>query len=335
MSKLLKGKRVFLDTQIFRQARFGVASPAFKKLAEICKHGDLILITTSITRREIEAQIDDSAPDFKKTLGRAAGLLSGLGHSEPTIDSVPVAKMTEPEIAAHVKKTVAEFFHDCEAEEIELPKNAVHTVFDHYFKKQPPFGDAKKKSEFPDAFVLEALKEKAGRNGESLYVISEDADFVSTCKLSPHLESLPSIGHFLNLYNVHSTSVKAVRATLRANVKCIHDTLDRIVESLAGEMDAPGIVKMTHRKIVDILDELVISCDDKTASVEFVCFVEFEAWLEIHPLHDAPFEHRHADSGQGINITLEFEFDSDNPEVFEVKTYWAPQSIMISAHTAI
>jgi hypothetical protein len=53
------------------------------------------------------------------------------------------------------------FFQDSEAEEIELPKSALKQVLDLYFARRPPFGEGKKKSEFPDAFVLEALKSKA------------------------------------------------------------------------------------------------------------------------------------------------------------------------------
>jgi hypothetical protein len=136
-------------------------------------------------------------------------------------------------------------------------------------------------------------------------------------------------------WNLHSNTIKQVRATLRHNSSRIHNELDRIVESISGEMDTPGLVEMSHRKIVDILDELVISCDESKASVEFVCFVEFEGYLEIHHPNNAPVEHRHAESGQGLTITLEFRFSPDDPKIFEVETYWAPQSITFSAHSAI
>jgi len=334
MSKLLKGKRVFLDTQVFRKARFGVSNPAFKKLSEICKEGDVTLVTTSITRKEIDAQIDEVAPEIKKTLGTAASILVGFGLPEITINGASAATLTEAEIAAFLKALVAIFFRDCDVEEIELPKRALHNALDLYFGKRAPFGPGKKKSEFPDAFVLEALKSKAGQNGESVYVISEDSDFSSACKECPHFEQLPSIAHFLNLWNVHSDSIKQVRATLRANIKKIHNLLDQVVEGISGEMDAPGSVKISHREIVDVLDELVISCDDSKASTEFVCYVEFDAFLEIHPPHNAHAEQRQAHAGQSVNITLEFDYDPTNPKVFEVVTYWAPQSITFSAHRA-
>lgn len=335
MAKLLKGKRVFIDTQVFRKARFGVASPAFKKLASISKARDIILVTTTITKREIEAQIKAVAPEIKTSLGRAAGLLQGFGLPELHVNNAPAATFTEPQTIAFLKDLMTNFFRDCDSEEIELPEHALRNTLDLYFAKRPPFGDAKKKSEFPDAFVLEALKSRAGTNGESVYVVSEDPDLEAACKECQYLEHLPSVGHFLDLWNLHSTTIKQVRATLRQNSSKIHEHLERIVDSISGEMDAPGVVEMSYRNIVDVLDELVISCDDSQASVEFVCYVKFEGFLEIHSPNNAPLEYRQAERQQTVIITLEFKFDPSDPNIFNVDTYWAPQSITFAAHEAI
>jgi len=335
MSKLLRGKRVFLDTQVFRKARFAVGSPAFRKLSALCKDSEVLLVTTSITRREIEAQIDKLAPEIKAILGKAGSFIVGLGLPELTIQGNVASTISEAEIAVLLKDSVETFFRDCNVEQIEFPAGALDSVLDLYFSRRPPFGTEKKKAEFPDAFVLEALKSQIGRHGQSIYVISEDPDFENACKESPQLERLPTISHFLNLWNVHSETIKQVRTTLRANAAIIHETLDRIIEGLSGEMDCPGSVKISHRKIVDILEELVISCDDANASVVFICYVEFVAWLEIHPASDAPYDYRCADTGQTVSVTLDFRFDPTNAKVFEVQTFWAPQTITFSAHQAI
>ena len=247
------------------------------------------------------------APEIKTAFGRAASLLLGFGLPELIIRGSTASTFSETQVATLPKEFMADFFRDCSVEEIALPKDALSNTLDLYFRKRPPFGNAKKKSEFPDAFVLEALKSKAGVNGESVYVISEDPDLEAACKESPHLEHLPSVAHFLDLWNLHSNTIKQVRATLRDNSSRIHNELDRIVESISGEMDTPGVVEMSHRKIADILDELVISCDASKASVEFVCFVEFEGYLEIHPTNNAPVEHRHAESGQEVELRSNFD----------------------------
>lgn len=111
MSKLLKGKRVFVETQIFRKARFGVTSPAFKKLSEISKDRNVTLGTTSITRREIDAQIDEIASELKTALGRAANILVGFGLPELVIRGSSAATLDEAQIAVLLKDLVATFFH--------------------------------------------------------------------------------------------------------------------------------------------------------------------------------------------------------------------------------
>jgi len=334
MPNLLKGKRVFLDTQVFRKAWFGFSRPAFKKLLMLCRDGDVILVTTLITRREIEAQIEEIAPDIKKTLGRANSIMVGLGFPEITVQGNSSATVSEVQIATLMKNSVEAFFRDCNVEQIEFPKTALHNVFELYFEHRAPFGTAKKKSEFPDAFVLEALKSKAGENGESIYVVSEDADLQNACKQAAHLEHLPSLPHFLDLWNVHLDLVKKVRATMRANAVAIDQKLDEIIAGLAGEMDCPGAVKISHRKIIDVLDSLIISCEESKASVEFICFVEFDAWLEIHPPVEASPEYRHAEPRQSVSVTLDFDFDPSDPHVFSVQSYWSPQSVTFSAHSA-
>src|ERR1700722_2596302 len=284
MSKLLNGKRVFIDTQVFRKARFAISAPAFAKLGQLCKDGEVILVTTTITRREINAQIAETASEFRSALAKAGGIAISLGQPDLVISDIPATKISEQQVSLAFNRLVDSFFEECAAEHLELPKSALQAVLDLYFDKKPPFGPGKKKAEFPDAFVLEALKAKAGVNGEALYVISEDSDFVSACKDCAHLEVLPSISHFLDRYNAHVEAVKQVRATLKQNASRIDVRLESILLGLLGDMGGcPVTVEFESRKIVDVLDSLVISCDEMHASVEFICFIEADAWLEILP----------------------------------------------------
>ncbi|MGZ4972905.1 MAG: PIN domain-containing protein [Limisphaerales bacterium] len=332
MPKLLKGDRVFIDTQVFRKSRFGVADPKFTRFRELCADGELVLVTTSITRREIEAQIDEVVPEIISAFTKASHFAACLGQPVLTILGMPASDLTEPVVAAALKKSVDGFFQGCATVQLEFPKDKLSDVLDSYFERRPPFGAGKKKAEFPDAFVLETLKARPGSKGEVTYVITEDPDFVEACKHCAQLESVPTLGHFLDRYNVHAEGVKQVRATLRKNAKQIDKKLQEIVDGLSVELDCAGKVETSRREIVDILDTLVISCDEGKASVEFVCWVKFDAWIEIRPESDAPSEFQQADTERTINITLEFRFDPTDPNVFQVESYWSPQSVMFSGH---
>jgi hypothetical protein len=327
MSKLLKGKRVFVDTQVFRQARFAVSTPSFAKLCELCEARKLNLLTTEITRREIDANIFEVASEIQKALRKAADIITSLGQPEILIFGIPANKLTEDDLVKVLAKQVNDFFEKSQVEQVELPRNTLAKVIDLFFKKQPPFS-AKKKSEFPDAFVLEALKSKAGINDEIVYVVSDDPDFANACNQPSHLECIETLPHFLDRYNAHADTINQVHATVKKNFKQIEKQLQDILESLPGELrDRSGFVQLNSVQLTDILDTLVVSCDEPTASVEFVCHAEVKASLEIPDSTDAQPAFREIDQMDVVNITLEFKFDPANADVFEVEKYWAPTSL--------
>ncbi|MGO8837059.1 MAG: PIN domain-containing protein [Limisphaerales bacterium] len=327
MSKLLKGKRVFVDTQVFREARFAVSNPAFAKLRELCEARKLTLLTTDITRREINANIVEVASEIQKTLRKAAGIITSLGQPDIIVFGIPTNKLTEDDLVKALAKQVNDYFEKCQVEQVELPRTTLATVIDLYFKKQPPFSD-KKKSEFPDAFVLEALKSKAGINDEIVYVVSKDPDLANACKQHPYLECIETLPHFLDRYNAHADTINQVHATVKKNFKQIEKQLQDILESLPGELqDRSGFVQLNSVQLADILDTLVVSCDGPTASVGFVCHVEVKASLKVTDSTDAHSDFREIDQMEVVNITLEFKFDPANADVFEVETYWAPTSL--------
>jgi hypothetical protein len=328
MSKLLKGKRVFVDTQVFRQARFAVSNPSFTKLRELCEARKLNLLTTEITRREIDANIFEVASEIQKTLRKAAGIITSLGQPDIIVFGIPANKLTEDDLVKALSRQVNDFFEKCQVEQVELPRTTLATVIDLYFKKQPPFGAGKKKAEFPDSFVLEALKSKAGINSECVYVVSGDTDISKACTPSTFLEHIATLPHFLDRYNAHADTIKLVHATVKKNFKQIEKKLQDILESLPGELRGrSGFVQLNSVQLADILDTLVVSCDGPTASVEFVCHAEVKASLETTDSIDAQPDFREIDQMEVVNITLEFKFDPANAEVFEVETYWAPVSL--------
>ena len=50
-----------------------------------------------------------------------------------------------------------------------------------YFEKQPPFGHGKNKAEFPDALVLETLREWCAKNELNMAVVSLDQGVQAAC----------------------------------------------------------------------------------------------------------------------------------------------------------
>lgn len=65
---------------------------------------------------------------------------------------------------------------------IIIPYKALHikSIFDLYFESKPPFGKSDKKSEFPDAFTLELIKDFCATKKLTATVFSTDKDLLST-----------------------------------------------------------------------------------------------------------------------------------------------------------
>ena len=71
-------------------------------------------------------------------------------------------------------------------------------VFEKYFATKPPFGTENKKSEFPDAFVVNGLVEWTQKNAEPLYVISGDKPFQNACQPHKTLDEYATLSTLLD-----------------------------------------------------------------------------------------------------------------------------------------
>jgi hypothetical protein len=63
-----------------------------------------------------------------------------------------------------------EFQNNCNVLNIPTHHVSNRTVFEKYFSNTPPFSSGKKKCEFPDAFVLEAIHSWCNRLKKKIYL---------------------------------------------------------------------------------------------------------------------------------------------------------------------
>ena len=167
-------------------------------------------------------------------------------------------------------------------------------VFQDYFSSSPPFGKKNKKSEFPDAFILEMLKYFVN---ESLTIISSDNDFKSWTKLyqdSP-IHIFNSLKKFTEFY-VHNGYNDEVVPEL---IELYHSRSDNIKENIVNNMkkylNEDRLLELfeddTNVLWVDISSLSVtecdiLNCDSKEDSivVEYVLCADISAEFEISAL---------------------------------------------------
>lgn len=79
---------------------------------------------------------------------------------------------------------------------------SVARILADYFSATPPFGkSAAKKSEFPDAFALQALEHWAEEKALLLLVVSKDSDWLRYCKTSPRLVATDDLANALSYFH--------------------------------------------------------------------------------------------------------------------------------------
>ena len=172
---------VFLDTEVFCRHKFNFKSASFLGLIMLAKAQMIAVYSTQITIDECKDQLAKMAKEVssacKKTLKKASPLKF---INKQLYDDFQEA--TEEDL---LKNSWIDAFDDfIKRTGIQLidTNNVQNSViFEQYFESKPPFGEGKKKFEFPDAFVIEALR---NFKGGQIHVVSSDDDWEKACASS-------------------------------------------------------------------------------------------------------------------------------------------------------
>jgi hypothetical protein len=233
MSTELESRLVFVDTSAYESKNYQFSEHALGKLCDFLESERLHLLITQITINEIKAHLlaksEESARAIKKIQKDAMFL-----RNTPELACHGVfEKVKTDDIYKIALDKFEEFLDKSSAEIVDIKSVDASIVFDKYFKSEPPFGGANKKSEFPDAFVLEAISKVSKDRGHTLYVISDDNDMEKYANTLDNLIHLKRVDDFLDL-------VVRKEEELKEPVKFA----DTILEQLE-----PNLIKMAREVI--------------------------------------------------------------------------------------
>lgn len=94
-------------------------------------------------------------------------------------------------------------------------------IFDKYFKNEPPFSESgDKKSEFPDAFIIESIMDYLkGHSTDSLLIISNDNDWTKSFYGKDKISMVDNIDDALKLLNNQEKNINYIIETLYQDIK--------------------------------------------------------------------------------------------------------------------
>jgi hypothetical protein len=273
----LKTRTVFVDTSVFEKELFDWKGRTLSSLMALAKKRQILLLTTDITQREISDRISSR---LSEAAGAATKARSQLAILKPALGKKsPVLEFKSEELAAKMISGQKRFFKASKAKTIDAYSDA-QEIFDDYFNRKKPFGDGKKKSEFPDAFIIRGIRKYCSATGETVYVVSRDEDMLSAC--GERLIAEPDLDALISRFNLAdpTADLSQVEGLVRSRSAQIVKFVEREFPGLGSLLvDQDGDVEDVVVTGVEIEDVFVLEKKPSSLVLEIVVEVEFTAEL--------------------------------------------------------
>lgn len=289
---------VFVDSEALYAARFDVDGGALRRLAELVSRGRIRIVVPEVAAQEynkkLEERLEESVSSLQSFQNKA-GLLSLAGNSDISRALGPV---DIDALRGAVKARFLEYVEQLNPIRIETPPEALAKILDAYFQGRPPFGNPKKKHEFPDAVILCSVEDWCEQEDLRCYVVSRDGDMKATADTSDHLIHIESLDQLFDLITAEDEKVGAL---LEAADEFLREAIKSRFENAGFHLeDEDGEVYSVAVESVDIDDVRVQDIDEQNILIEVSGTVRFSAeiayWDMVHAIYDSedkrliPFE---------------------------------------------
>lgn len=238
VKKELRSRLVFIDTCIFISKHFNFGINSLGRIQQYLNDNKIHLLMPDITKREIEKKIKETSIEahlklkklFKKDNDiKILVIAEGLPYSGNP--NIPTAE----DIEVKINEKFIEFIESQNVEIVPTDCANIKDIFDSYFSSKPPFSNAQKKYEFPDAFVLDAINTISKKRKHDLYVISSDPDMKSYTDQYDNLNHLNDINDLFSLI-IHNDEELKVPA----------EFADKVFEYLKDEILSRALEKFQN-----------------------------------------------------------------------------------------
>lgn len=294
---------VTLDTQVFDSYHFNYNSRAFQTLVKLTQQGKIRLLLTSVTLNEIRAHIIEGAKLASEAVKEGVNYLDKK-RSKPPAGKERIKISANSDLLYDFKKKVQQlapnfdqihqelldkldtFLKETDFKKIEVDRVSVVEIFENYFSGTPPFGEGKKKYEFPDAFALLAIQKEAKDRNKKIYVVSGDSDWEKFCSSTENLFLFGKLDELLeNIIRETDSDEVEVCYKLYRNKE---DEIKRYIEDKFSDLDfsidlsGTSLIEWGSEEIevtvnsVDIIDSSLVKIDDSDLDQPSVVF-ELEA----------------------------------------------------------
>jgi predicted nucleic acid-binding protein len=217
---------VFIDANIFIADRRPPGGDTVRALKNLARSQKLRVLTTDLTILEIikhfSRQDEDKLPGLSKR-GVRTLIKEIVGVEIPEIDKHDLRER----IWSRVETAVRDMLAATKAEIISIDGVTPSSVFSAYARGTGIFDGSAKKDQFPDAFIFEALKERASKE-KHLFILSSDSDFAAVASGLETITHLKSVADLLQRLDLE-ISEEGIEEFIRSEE-------DRFGELILGEL---------------------------------------------------------------------------------------------------
>jgi hypothetical protein len=284
---------VHLDTEVFDAAKLNLTGNRFTKLQEHCEAGRARLLITTVTRREIGQHVRELVRSTVTALKKASVEWSFLRNIPTHNLHALVEKPDKKDLEDSMMAAFDAYLRRAQADTIDLANADAENIFDSYFNLKPPFSEGNKKSEFPDAFAIQALERWCENHDEMVYAVSGDRDWRNACASSKRLIHLASLDSFLDLVTQQQQAlhekVRELYATSMAKIidaiKLDFSNRGFYVQGEQGEVEDLKVWEVT------LLDNVaVLAIGEVEAAIGVSADVEYTARITVDDTYNGAYD---------------------------------------------
>lgn len=203
----LATRLVFIDTCAYESKNFNFGIDSLGRIQEFIEYDKIHLLLPEIIKSEIEKHIRIKSESIVNILKKTSKERD-LKMLTVATDLPCVTVLTPPtpeEIYKNIHDKFLEFINFKNVEIVSVDDVNPKIIFDNYFESRPPFSNPKKKCEFPDAFVLEAINQISKNRKHAIYVISPDNDMKLYAENHDNMIHLNTVNELISLI-IHNDS---------------------------------------------------------------------------------------------------------------------------------
>ncbi len=284
---------VIIDTSVYYKNQCDFVSlnksiiPLFLKLIQ---RNNITLLTHPILEHEIRKHIMDSSilTSVQELLNRAKKCKNQLEligvSSEELVRKVQALKLDN-----QLKEAFSEYYKEA----IALPYVSADVVFEDYFKNLPPFSPTgKKKSEFPDAFIIKGLVEYCNNTPDMhVLAIADDSDWKQALDKKQQIKQVDTLEEaMIELWSQLDDKSELFEVLINR----IKDEI-KVGISSAAEYEAYSIETILDAEDVEISNISVVDFDENIVPLEVnddSVLLQIQAILSVDGMSDYLDENR-------------------------------------------